>query len=250
MVTTRQRGHSAGFTLVELLVTIGVISVLIAIAIPAFRGVKIQSQQTVALSDLRQIGLSITMYTDDSFGYFPFCEPGTMHLIGPPHDPFGTIFVGDEDPWSLSYLWPSRMHRIAPWDDHYSTWIGVGRRHGSRPWLREEGEGRHWLRPSYTMSNAFVATPGTWGESGVARIQAARPTQVRSPSSKVIFFDGGRPYLRGDDSIERPRGVLMVDGSAAMISDDDAAEPVMNRITQTTPRRYHDTPGGIYGRDF
>lgn len=248
MVATRQRDHSVGFTLVELLVTIGVISVLIAIAIPALRGVKIQSQQTVALSDLRQIGLSISMYTDDSFGYYPFCEPDTPHLIGPPHDPFGIIVVGDEDPWSLSYLWPTLMHRIAPWDDNYSTWVGVGQRQGSRPWLREEGTS--WLLPSYTMSNAFVATPETWAESGIARIQAVRPTHVRYPSSKVIFFDSGRPYLRGDESIDRPRGVLMVDGSAAMVSDEDAAEPVMNRITQTTPRRYHDTPNGFNGRDF
>lgn len=65
------RHSSRGFTLVELLVVIGIIALLIGMLMPALQKARDSSLRAVCGSNLRQLGLLWHMYANDHRGFFP-----------------------------------------------------------------------------------------------------------------------------------------------------------------------------------
>src|SRR5262245_31501212 len=72
MFESRANRRKKGFTLVELLVVIGIIAVLIGILLPALNKARKAANTTVCLSNLRQMGTAWSIYLSDSKGRLPY----------------------------------------------------------------------------------------------------------------------------------------------------------------------------------
>jgi prepilin-type N-terminal cleavage/methylation domain-containing protein len=60
-----------GFTLVELLVVIGIIALLIAILLPALSKARTSAQRTACMTNVRQIWMGINLYCNENQDWYP-----------------------------------------------------------------------------------------------------------------------------------------------------------------------------------
>ncbi len=91
-----------GFTLIELLVVIAIIAILAAILFPVFAQAREKARSISCLSNLKQLGLGLTMYVQDNDETFPFAG---WRSDGSPH--VGTL--PDGRTYHGYVLWPLQI---------------------------------------------------------------------------------------------------------------------------------------------
>lgn len=92
-----------GFTLMELLITVSIIAILIAIGIASYSTINKQSRDTKRKSDIEQIRSALEMYRADHDGAYPSVGSGawtdasglaatlaTSYILAIPSDPKGS----------------------------------------------------------------------------------------------------------------------------------------------------------------
>ncbi len=111
---SRPRPRPRAFTLVELLVVIGIIAVLVGVLLPALAGARLRAQTAVCLSNLRQMGQAYYMYVGDNKGYLPYTVYPSWQLR--PTDPA----------WQPSVHWyvalSPYMGQKIDWDQTQTPW--------------------------------------------------------------------------------------------------------------------------------
>jgi prepilin-type N-terminal cleavage/methylation domain-containing protein/prepilin-type processing-associated H-X9-DG protein len=89
----RTPSNRRAFTLVELLVTIGIIAILIALLLPTLSRVQAQARSVKCMANLRQIVLGLTSYSTQNYGFIvpafnlPFAPGATTNWTGGPQQP-------------------------------------------------------------------------------------------------------------------------------------------------------------------
>ena len=79
-MTLTRTGRCRGFTLVELLVVIGIIAVLIGLLLPALGAAREAANATKCLANLRSAAQALHIYVSENNGWLPGPNTSGRHL--------------------------------------------------------------------------------------------------------------------------------------------------------------------------
>lgn len=186
------RGRSAtGFTLVDVLVSISVIGVLVGLMLPSLTNVRETGNRVVCSSNVRQVGLGLAMYCDDSRGFLPT-----------------SVFLGDQNSLEGVASNGSSMMvlRLGPDDisahDASQPWDGLGRLFSADYLLTP----KVFYCPSHRGEHPFRTYADAWtGEDNVAEIM-----------SNYHYRGEGPDGVRQIERIDPQTSALVTDGLAQL----------------------------------
>ncbi len=144
-IESSSRPGSRGFTLIEMLVVIGIISILASLLMPALVQAKKQANRVKCLNHLRQISLALTLYADDHGGQFPprRRQPDTWVVRLLPYYVSPKILQCPSDAFSSD-----RSYVINGWNDYFESKLS------EQDYLKYQG----WLWPE-GMKQADIPNP-------------------------------------------------------------------------------------------
>ncbi len=243
MSTTSDKSTRQGFTLVELLVTISIIAILIAIVLPALGGARRTAAAVEDLSRVRQLMQAYLTYAEERSGkvlpgYLPrsgaFAPKGVTDdrgepIVGPAAQRYPWRLLPSAD-YDLNLLFAQEDVEAIRQEESYAYQVSVRPRFGlNQTFVGGSSEGPAGFA-FVDPSNARVrdAVSSKWGSGWYVRrlSDAPRPSQLLTFSNAFIgSFLADQP-LEGSYKIEPPQ--------------------VIDRVWKPTPASL-DEPSGLQG---
>lgn len=217
--------RATGFSLLELLIVIAIIGALLALALPALRGVHLRSKKTLELSNLRQVGMSWYLYAQSNNDHaLPgYLDPEVQQAWDVTYDYPAVIstgsLLGSQIPQDIAAAWTWRLMpflddagkilRFHLGDDDYEMLelIEHARDVALEPAFGYNGYyvGGYWSMSSGEKSHpAYRFASSTDANGKRVNVVARSPSGVRAADRLVVFCsttlrDPGL-YKRGPDN--------------------------------------------------
>ncbi len=208
------KGSKAAFTLTELLVVISIVAILAGLLLPALSRAKLKAQQVQCTSNLRQIGIALTMYADDHEGWLPETTHGTsqtnrswIFTLRPYLAQVDTVRVCPADPrarerlqhFSSSYVLNeyTAVDRLDPWGRVVESYRNLHR-------LAQPAQtitvfiGAESLSPSIFQDHTHSRN---WYKGWSAVIADIEPNRFRTGRSDPLHLNGSANYLFADTHV-------------------------------------------------
>jgi prepilin-type N-terminal cleavage/methylation domain-containing protein len=257
----RPRPH--GFTLVELLVVIGIIAVLIAMLMPALEKARTEAKIVACASNQRQIYMAVVMYANDNNNYLPGVNAREANWGAQYYTNWGAY------PWEYSNNNGSSTWWWDPPDPTLETpssaymnvvrWFGVGMLVGGKylppstvvgcpdciataNWNFQYNDG--WsLEPDYLQNNGNVANmytgqyPQTAGTYVLNTIPYYAPGDSTNLANGKLGFAGrmGGDYLPASQQVPHITALLMCLSSQSNSGTGDGIAQDWNWLNTNWP---------------
>lgn len=238
---TSSRTGLRAFTLVELLVVIGIIAILIAILMPALTAARRQSQRLVCLSNLRELSTMLRIYATQNKDAFPIgcIEQSAFNYVvnfnngvggsAVCRTSIGLLYEARLMTSAKAFYCPSEEDTMFMYDTMVNPWIFDD--DPPHPWLTVPGPGRHvrvgygsrpsadWLKAVQTADPQF-GIPALPYED-LAGLMVGKPKRGFPKLSKFkdkavltdLFFMPGKVRMRHRDRIN----VMYAHGGATSV---------------------------------
>lgn len=244
------------FTLVELLVVIGIIAILIAILLPALQSAREQARSVQCLSNLRGCGQTLYLYANQNKGMFPpmslqspesFVQGNNRVESGVPtsrypdvKEALARIVNPQSDPNAVPYSAGGLQIFYCPsnffWDGDLpgpTAQAGFPRSHWPDDFMYTRGRIRYWYYGNPNPEYPKYHYPGPFGSAAGATLEGSPPPTNPGGSLDWRFWDTNRNGTNRDEYIVK-------------LGDKAMAE----RVLMTDQSRQASFAAGTYGFQF